>query len=104
MAIKGMEGLSDSEVTELLRRGAKFVVFSYTISILIMTFKRPSAVHFVRPDENAFVKGLPYSLLTWVLGWWGIPWGPIYSVQSLVGNIGGRDVTAQVVGQASATD
>jgi hypothetical protein len=32
------------------------------------------------------------------LGWWGIPWGPIYTIQSLSKNIsGGKDVTDQVL-------
>ena len=40
--------------------------------------------------------------ITWLLlaavGWWGIPWGPIYSIQSLYTNItGGHDVTDQIV-------
>jgi hypothetical protein len=31
------------------------------------------------------------------MGWWGIPWGPIRSVQSLWTNLkGGVDVTAEV--------
>jgi hypothetical protein len=41
---------------------------------------------------------MPWTLLTIVLGWWGIPWGPVYSIQSLVVNLkGGKDVTAEVM-------
>jgi len=37
-------------------------------------------------------------LLSAVLGWWGIPSGPIYSVQSIASNIkGGKDVTQQIL-------
>jgi len=40
---------------------------------------------------------LGFTLLSLVLGWWGIPWGPIYTVQSLWVNAqGGRDVTREV--------
>jgi hypothetical protein len=40
---------------------------------------------------------MPWTLLTLVMGWWGIPWGPIRSVQSLWTNLkGGVDVTAEV--------
>lgn len=31
------------------------------------------------------------SLTTWILGWWGIPWGPIYSVQAILHNMLGGE-------------
>jgi hypothetical protein len=41
---------------------------------------------------------LPFTLLSLVLGWWGIPWGPIYTIQSVVINFqGGKDVTKEVL-------
>jgi len=55
-------------------------------------------VHFVRSDEKAVVKGLGYTLLTFVAGWWGIPWGPIYSIGCLSTNLsGGKDVTGEMM-------
>lgn len=90
--------MSDALIREEVGKGAKFVVFEYAISILIMTFKRSSDVHFIRAGEGTFGKALPYTALTLFAGWWGIPWGPIYSVMALVTNLGGgRDVTAQFV-------
>jgi hypothetical protein len=74
------------------------VFFQYCVSILILTFRRPSDVFFVRSGENAVVKGLPYTLLTLLVGWWGIPWGPIYTIGSLVTNLGGgKDVTEEIL-------
>ncbi|WP_245840625.1 hypothetical protein [Ohtaekwangia koreensis] len=36
--------------------------------------------------------------MTFLLGWWGIPWGPIYSIGSLVHNLnGGKDVTQEIL-------
>ena len=41
---------------------------------------------------------MPFVLLTLLLGWWGIPWGPIRSIASIVTNIaGGTDVTFAVL-------
>lgn len=98
MKISGLEGLSDSEINFELQRGARFVFFQYCISVIILTFKRPSDIYFVRHGQSAVAKGLLYSLLSAVLGWWGIPWGPIYTVQSLWVNFkGGRDVTQEVL-------
>jgi hypothetical protein len=47
--------------------------------------------------ENPVVKGLPFTRVWLVAGWWGIPWGPIYTVQSNYNNSrGGKDVTQAV--------
>jgi len=80
-----------------LQRGGKFVYFEYCVSVIILTFKRPSGIYFIRAEENALTKGLPFTLLSVVAGWWGIPWGPIYTIQSFVTNFrGGKDVTQAV--------
>jgi hypothetical protein len=101
MAIKGLEGLSTEQVSRELERGARFVCYDFCISLLVVTFRRSSGLYFIRGNESALVPGLKYSLLTLLLGWWGIPWGPIYSVGSLAKNFsGGRDVTGAVLEQA----
>ena len=98
MAISGMEGLSDQEVHAQLANGARFVMFSYTVSVLVMTFKRNSPIFFIRPGEGTFAKALPYTLISLFFGWWGIPWGFIYTPMSLATNLGGgKDVTAQLL-------
>ena len=99
MAIKilGIEGLSQSEIDFELQRGAKFVLFQYCISVVVLTFKRPSDIYFIRSGESAAMKGLSFTLLSLVAGWWGIPWGPIYTIQSIYNNLnGGKTVTQQV--------
>src|SRR5438874_10895214 len=47
---------------------AKFVLFQYCISIVILTFRRPSDIYFLRQGENSVVKGLPFTLLSLVGG------------------------------------
>jgi len=104
MKIIGIEGMGNLELRTELQKGGKFVTYQYVISILIMTFKRSSNIYFIKTDESAVVKGLPFTLLSLLAGWWGIPWGIIYTIQALVTNLGGgQDITAQVlaaVGQA----
>jgi len=96
MKIQGIEGMSPDEIRFEVQRGAKFVFFYYAVSVLVMSFRRPSPVYFIRAGQNALSKGLPWTLLTLLAGWWGIPWVPIYTVQSLVVNFrGGKDVTAE---------
>jgi hypothetical protein len=96
--IQGIEGMAVDQVRFELQRGGKFVLYYYCVSVVLMTFRRSSRVYFIPAGESTVGKGLPWTLLTLLLGWWGIPWGPIYSVQSLVVNFkGGKDVTAEVV-------
>jgi hypothetical protein len=81
-----------------LQKGGKFVVYMYCISVILLTFKRSSDVYFIRAGENAWVKGLGYTLLSLVAGWWGIPWGPVFTIQALWTNLsGGKDVTQEIV-------
>jgi len=103
MAIVGLGNLTLEDLRLELARGGRFVVFLYCISILIMTFKRPSDVHFVRSGESTLGRSLGYTLLSLVLGWWGFPWGPIYTIEALFTNLGGgKDVTAEVVASLRA--
>lgn len=103
MQIKGIEGLSNQEINQELRSGGKFVVYRYTISLLVVTLRRSSDVYFVRSTEKAAMKGMSYTLLTLVMGWWGIPWGPIYTIGSLGTNLGGgKDVTQEILNAVNA--
>ncbi len=96
MKILGIEGMSPDQVQFEIQRGAKLVCYQYCISILVMSFRRSSDAYFVRAGESRVSKGLPWILLSLVAGWWGIPWGPIFTIQSLVTNFqGGKDLTAE---------
>jgi hypothetical protein len=98
MEVVGIENMTVKQLAEEIDRGGRFVYFTYTISVLVMTFKRPSSVYFVPAGQSAVARGIGWTLLTFVAGWWGIPWGPIYSIGSLFTNLsGGKDVTAEIV-------
>lgn len=96
--IKGIEGLSLSDINDEIQKGAKFVSFTYCISIIIMTFRRPTDIYFVKSNESATVKGLPFLFISIFFGWWGIPWGPIYTIGSIFTILsGGKDITLEVL-------
>jgi len=98
MKIVGIEGLDGQQLASELQLGGRFVIYQYCISILILTFKRPSDIYFVRAGESAVGKGLGFSLISLLLGWWGIPWGPIHTIGSFITNFrGGKDVTQEVL-------
>lgn len=105
MQIKNIEGLRVSQVRDLVGQGGKFVVFPYTISFVIMTLKRSSDIYFIRPDENTFKYSYGYALLNLIIGWWGIPWGPIYTIGSAYHHVvGGKDLTAVVMSHLTQHD
>jgi hypothetical protein len=96
--IVGIDGMSPQQIAFEVQRGATFVQYQYCVSALVITFKRGTDIYFIRAGESRAMKGLGWMLLTLLAGWWGIPWGPIYTVQSLWVNLhGGHDLTAQAV-------
>jgi len=104
MKIHGIEGMTTNEINEELRRGAKFVLYQYCISVLVMTFKRGTDVYFIKSGESAVGKGIGWTILTVFLGWWGIPWGPIHTIGSLITNFaGGKNVTAEILAAVNAS-
>ena len=97
MKIHGIEGMTTDQLRFEIQRGGKLVFYQYAISILVMSFRRSSDIYFIRAGESAVSKSLPWTLLSLVGGWWGIPWGPIFTIQSLFTNLrGGKDVTANL--------
>lgn len=97
--IIGLEEItSGAQLQQEVQQGGKFVMYPYCISLFVITFKRYSKIYFISHDQSAVAKGLPFTLLSLALGWWGVPWGPIYTIQSLWTNLrGGKDVTKDVM-------
>lgn len=92
--IEGIDTYSNAELVAEIHRGGRFVFFEYCISLVVITLRRPSSVRFFRVEELSWLHGLPYTLATLMLGWWGIPWGVIYTPLCLATNLaGGCDVT-----------
>ena len=105
MQIKNTEGLSVSQMRDLVQQGGKFVIFPYTVSFLIMTLRRSSDIYFIRPNENTFKYSYGFVLLNLIIGWWGIPWGPIYTIGALYNHItGGKDFTQAVMSDLMQND
>src|SRR5262245_55677327 len=72
----------------------RLVFYEYCISFVFITLRRPSRVVQLKAGERGLVRGLPYTLLTLLLGWWGIPWGLVYTPLVLWTNLsGGREIT-----------
>ena len=71
--------------------------YIFTFSLITISFKVPSRYYIVGQDNTGFVN-LIYTSLNLLLGWWGIPMGPVFTVQSLFTNLkGGKRVTVESV-------
>ncbi|MBN2729847.1 MAG: hypothetical protein JXR53_11550 [Bacteroidales bacterium] len=98
--IKGLENIRPDQINYELQHGGKFVIFQYAISLVVFTTRQSSSIYFIRAGESTFMKHIGFTFLTLFLGWWGIPWGPIYSIGAIATNFGGgKDVTADVLAQ-----
>jgi hypothetical protein len=102
--IRNVSGLTVDAINREVNNGARFVIFHYCFSIIFMTFKRGSDVYLIREGESTLDYSIGWSLITLFFGWWGIPWGPIFSIEALYKNIiGGEDVTREVLHSINMT-
>lgn len=105
MEIKNIEGLRVSQIRDMVQQGGKFVVFPYTVSFILMTLRRSSDIYFIKADENTFKYSFGYVFLNLIVGWWGIPWGPIYTIGAAYHHIsGGKDLTLEVMSHLTQHD
>jgi hypothetical protein len=97
MQIVGIENKSVHQIQFEVQSGARFIQYRYCLSALVVTFRQPTDIYLLQPGQNRFLRGLPWALLTFVCGWWGVPWGPIFTVQCLYTDLkGGNDLTAVI--------
>jgi len=90
------EGQDDRPQPTLAAEGERLVFYEYCISLIFLSLRRPSVVVRLRPGQRGWIKGLPYTILSLLLGWWCLPWGLIYTPLTLWTNLsGGRRITTE---------
>lgn len=63
------------------------------ISFIVFTLRTPSRFYVIGHNAG-FDKALLYTTISLIFGWWGVPWGPIYTISSVFSNVvGGRKFT-----------
>lgn len=62
--------------------------FGYAVSLLLVTLRRPGSFG-VFCSSCRKKEAFKYSLISALFGWWGIPWGPIYTLQTIGQNSAG---------------
>jgi len=86
------------QIEDDVLRGGRFRIFLYNFSLVVISFRRSSGIHYIRAGHGPGAHAWPWSLLSMLVGWWGIPWGFIFTIQTLYTNcMGGKDVTAEIL-------
>ena len=105
MQIKGIEHFSQLDLKNDVMSGGRFVIYQYVISFLVMTFRRASDIYYIPAGESAWKQGMACNFVSLFLGWWGLPWGLIYTPVAIFNNLsGGKNVTTEVMNHLTAGD
>jgi len=75
------EGIYLTPDTEITR-------FDLCIGLVLFCIRDRSR-YFIKGHHNIFAYGLLFSVVTFLLGWIGLPAGPVYTVKALAANIRG---------------
>jgi hypothetical protein len=98
--IYGMDNPTPQTLARAVADGNRLVFFEYCISLVAASLRRPTGIHLVPADRVRLPGGWRYTILSLLLGWWGIPWGLIYTPLVIITNLsGGCDVTEEVCAQ-----
>ncbi|MBE7496971.1 MAG: hypothetical protein HS117_18680 [Verrucomicrobiaceae bacterium] len=96
--VPGTEGMRIEQIEDDILRGGRFRVFLWTFSVLIMSFQRTSGMRYYRSGQGCGGTAWGWTLLSAVVGWWGIPWGIFLTIHSIYRNcMGGKDVTGELL-------
>lgn len=96
MRYQRLDSLTLAQQEAALAAGSRLIFFEFCVSLVFVTLRRPSALYVLQPGQWGWWRGLPYTILTVVCGWWGVPWGLVYTPLALWTNLtGGRKITAE---------
>jgi len=96
-AILAQTKLKPDELLDAFERGATVVRYPYVISAVVASFSMESRAMLIEQPNERYTKAIPYLLVTFVFGWWGVPWGPIFTGKALWSLFqGGEDITESI--------
>ncbi|RYM34554.1 hypothetical protein ERX46_04050 [Brumimicrobium glaciale] len=86
------------EVKAAENNGGSFVTYQWIIPLpLFYPVRRLSKVYFIPKDGNQAKYAKKYNIISLIIGWWGLPFGPIFVNRSVrLNNNGGVDVTEDI--------
>lgn len=99
--INNTAGLSLEQLYTGLSTGGCIISYGYCISAIAFTYRLMSAPYYIKAGEKPSTYRKKYNRLSRIFGWWGIPWGPIYTFDMLRMNRdkrgGGINITEDVL-------
>lgn len=96
--IRGVDHLQADALLDEIRAGGRFVFFEGCISLGIASRRFASDIYFLPARSWGLGPTAYYCLLSFLFGWWCLPWGFIYTPLVLWTNLnGGCDVTDEVL-------
>jgi hypothetical protein len=72
-----------------IRRDTPLIRYCWVLSVVTLSIKSPGKWMASDTGRSNLTRVLS-TLFNLLFGWWGIPWGPIFTVQSLLINLGGQ--------------
>jgi hypothetical protein len=98
-----LETMGVAHVTgHVINKDARLRRYTTTISFLLVSVRLQSRLFL--PSERSAPMAIACTLGSLLFGWWGLPWGPIWTIQSIVSNLrGGAAVGVLDLARAPAT-
>lgn len=89
---------SFEHVMKAENNGGRFVTYQYILPRpIIKPTRRLSKVYFIDKHSNPSMYAYKFNWINYLIGWWGLPYGPMFCYNSIrLNKKGGLDVTADV--------
>lgn len=97
--LKFQNNLTLTELEQKVKDGGKFIIYQYCISLFFaVSLRRFSSAFFIENKSSIRKYKLKYNILSLFFGWWGVPWGPIHTIKSIIlNNKGGVEITDDIM-------
>lgn len=73
----------------LINKNTELRRFYWAMSFVVICIKKQSG-YYISLKHPVFT-GLKFTLISFFFGWWGIPWGPFWTVEAIVKNFKGGE-------------
>lgn len=98
VAIPGIQGLSAADLQREINLGGRFVAYHQVSSVIYVSWREEVSLCFLKKGQPHPANRLGAILHSFFFGWWGFPWGPLWTITAILANLmGGEDVTDRTV-------
>ncbi|MBR8536870.1 hypothetical protein KDU71_14945 [Carboxylicivirga sediminis] len=103
--LKLPQPLTIEELKYKVENGYRFKAFQYCFSPIFATYYPFSPAFLLKDGETGKPQIRKYNMISAIFGWWGVPYGPLYTIRSMRFNLkGGLDVTDDILKNITEED